>query len=88
MGYYIYASLENGDPQLEIVDADSKSTCLSWRYQSENSDKNYDKKEIQRLFRELLLLTCKQEINNYRVFGLQSIKNKEDSGCMKELIVA
>ena len=66
MGYYIYAWLENGNPQLQIIEAESKSICLSWSYQATNA--NYDSKEIQRLFRDLLLLTCKQEMGNYRIF--------------------
>ncbi|NOR69082.1 MAG: hypothetical protein GQ532_05215 [Methylomarinum sp.] len=69
MGYYLYAWLENGKPQLQIVEAKSKSICLSWSYQA--TDKNCDRKEIQRLFRNLLLLTCKQEIGNYRVFEVK-----------------
>ena len=45
MGYYIYAWLENEKPQLQIIEAESKSICLSWSYQA--TDANYDKKEIQ-----------------------------------------
>ncbi|MEN8132337.1 MAG: hypothetical protein ABFS45_19590 [Pseudomonadota bacterium] len=69
MGYYIYAWLENGNPQLQIIEAESKSICLSWSYQA--TDANYDNKEIQRLFRDLLLLTCKQEMGNYRIFEVK-----------------
>ena len=69
MGYYIYAWLESGNPQLQIIEAESKSICLSWSYQA--TDANHDKKEIQRLFRDLLLLTCKQEMGNYRIFEVK-----------------
>lgn len=69
MGYYIYAWLEHGNPQLQIIEAESKSICLSWSYQATNT--KYDSKEIQRLFKNLLLLTCKQEMRNYRVFEVK-----------------
>ncbi len=71
MGYYINAWIENGSPQLQIIDAYSKSVCLSWGYTTANNVNTYDKKEIQRLFKELLLLTCKQQMTNYRVFELK-----------------
>ena len=73
MGYYINAWIENGAPQLQIIDAHSKSVCLSWSYSVTNRAKTDDKKEIQRLFRELLLLTCKQEVSNYRVFEVRPL---------------
>ena len=66
MSYHIYAWLEKGIPHLQIKDSESKSTYLSWSYQTTES--NYDKQEIQRLFRELILLTCKQKMDNYRIF--------------------
>lgn len=69
MGYHLYAWLENGKPQLQIIDAQTKSICLSWSYQE--TKRNGDVKEIQRLFRDLLLLTCKQELGNYRVFEVK-----------------
>ncbi len=79
MGYYIYAWLEKGKPQLQIIDAKSNSVCLSWSYQLSINEKNGDKKAIQRLFRQLLLLTCKQELSNYRVFEMRPITNKQTS---------
>ncbi len=77
MGYYIYASLENGAPHLTVVDADTQCTCLDWEYQSpqEESELN-QKREIQSLFRELLLLTCKQEAKNTRLFALKPVETK------------
>jgi hypothetical protein len=70
MNFHIYAWLENGLPRLEIVETQSGSTYLSWRYKEEADENNKpkDKKEIQRLFKELLLLTCKQEMKNCRLF--------------------
>ena len=61
MGYYIYAWLEHGDPRLRVVDAQSGSVCLCWDYSTATRKQASDKKEIQRLFRDLLLLTCRQE---------------------------
>lgn len=68
MSYHINAWLEDGDPRLEILDAHSKSVCMSWSYKSRESLERKDKTEIQRLFRELILLTCKQMVANCRVF--------------------
>ena len=76
MGYYIYAWLENGNPQLQIVDAQSKSVCVSWSYHALDDAKTDDKKEIQSLFRDLLLLTYKQEMSNYRIFEAKPATNE------------
>lgn len=74
MGYYIYAWLEEGNPNLEIVDAESKRTCMRWAYSEARHKGNVaDKNEIQKLFRQLLLLTCQQELSNCRVFGMQDV---------------
>jgi hypothetical protein len=83
MGYYIYAWLEEGNPNLEIVDAESKRTCMRWAY-SEGESKpdarwSSDKNEIQKLFRQLLLLTCQQEFSNCRVFGMQDVFGDSDA---------
>ncbi|MBU2865072.1 hypothetical protein QWZ13_14645 [Reinekea marina] len=68
MSYHINAWLENGVPQLQVIDAQTKRVCMNWSYQSESEPSEQQKHEIQRLFRELLLLTCKQDIANCRVF--------------------
>lgn len=68
MGYYIYAWFEDYNPQLQIIDAQSGSVCVNWRYHDRKQGFLSDKKELQRLFRDLLLLTCKQEMNNCRLF--------------------
>lgn len=68
MSYHINAWLEDGHPRLEIVDAHSKSVCMSWSYKSRAGLEGKDKTEIQRLFRELILLTCKQMVTNCRIF--------------------
>ena len=78
MSYHINAWLEDGDPRLEIVDAHSKSVCMSWSYKSRAGLERKDKAEIQRLFRELILLTCKQMITNCRVFETSpNLKDRE-----------
>ena len=69
MGYQIEAYLDAGKPALKIYDISKKDLCLSWRYQGECKDPE-SHSEIQRLFRELLLLTCKQDLHNVRVFNL------------------
>mgnify|MGYP003672118201 FL=1 len=68
MSYHINAWLEDGEPQLQIVDAQSKAVCVSWSYKASKETRSKDGYEIQRLFRKLLLLTCKQEMANCRVF--------------------
>jgi hypothetical protein len=65
MGYLIYASLLEGKPKLEIKDADSERTCMSWSYEPEQRDDAVDKQEFQRLFRDLLLLSCKQKLTEH-----------------------
>ncbi|MCI0667797.1 MAG: hypothetical protein L0Y43_07065, partial [Methylococcaceae bacterium] len=73
MGYYIYAWLEHGDPRLRVVDARTGSICLHWDYHDAGRSNASDKKEIQRLFRDLLLLTCRQESQNIRLFNIHPI---------------
>lgn len=70
MSFQIYAWLDNGQPRLQIIETLSGVTYLSWRYQEEagKNSKPKDKKEIQRLFKDLILLTCKQEMQNCRLF--------------------
>lgn len=78
MGYYIYAWLEHGDPRLRVIDAQTGSTCLRWDYHDSGPSNPNDKKEIQRLFRELLLLTCRQESRNIRFFNIRPIRKSLD----------
>jgi hypothetical protein len=73
MGYYIYAWLEHGNPRLRVVDIRTGSTCLRWDYRNSGRTNFNDKKEIQRLFRDLLLLTCRQENQNIRMFNIRPI---------------
>lgn len=68
MSFHINAWLENGEPQLQIIDAQSRNVCMSWSYKPKSGTDQSNKNEIQKLFRELLLLTCKQEMSNCRVF--------------------
>ncbi len=69
MGYQIEAYLDRGRPVLKIYDATEKALCLNWTYQGEIAQGEMAS-EIHRLFRELLLLTCKQDLHNVRVFNL------------------
>jgi len=69
MVYQIEAFLDQGKPALKIYDAAEQSLCLSWTYHGDATEKN-SRQEVQRLFRQLLLLTCKQDIHNVRVFNL------------------
>ncbi len=73
MGFYIYAWLDDANPRLQIIDAQSGSICVSWSYRGVakngvNKNRDTDKNEIKRLFRDLILLTCQQEMNNSRIF--------------------
>lgn len=70
VSFHIYAWLESGNPRLQVIEAQSGAIHFSWQYQEDKGSghKPKDKKEIQRLFQNLLLLTCKQEIKNCRLF--------------------
>ncbi|RLA24210.1 MAG: hypothetical protein DRQ61_01660 [Gammaproteobacteria bacterium] len=77
MSFHIYAWLENGIPRLQVIEAHSGAIYLSWRYQETNQDSQpKGKKEIQRLFKDLLLLTCKQEMKNCRLFKTEPDHNQ------------
>lgn len=69
MGYQIEAFLDKGKPSLKIYDIATKSLYLSWTYNNDNSESS-SHKEVHDLFRQLLLLTCKQDICNVRVFNI------------------
>ncbi len=70
MSFHIYAWLENGLPRLRVIEAKSGTTYLSWHYQETEQDgQPKEPEEVQRLFKELLLLTCKQEMANCRIFS-------------------
>ena len=76
MGYYIYAWLERGEPRLRVTDAQTGSICLRWDYHKSGRLEFSDKKEIQRLFRDLLLLTCRQECQNVRFFNIRPVPER------------
>lgn len=69
MGFQIEAFLDDGKPSLKIYDIQRQCLCLSWTYSNSNSGPG-SQQEVHRLFRELLLLTCKQDMHNVRVFNL------------------
>ncbi len=59
MSLSINAWLENGEPHLQILDAESERVCLSWRL-SHEQETSCGKEALQKLFRELILLSVKQ----------------------------
>jgi hypothetical protein len=69
--YHIYASLHEGRPSLQIVDADSRRTCLDW----EISTDQHSADDIHALFRKLLLLTCRQKLRE----RLERQQNEEET---------
>jgi hypothetical protein len=71
MGYKIEAYLKDGKPNLKIYDLSHNKLCLSWCYAGE-PDKADSAQEVQRLFHDLLLLTCRQDLNNQRIFRLSA----------------
>ena len=58
-GYLIYAKLHDGRPVLEVVDAQSQQLCLSWDCPSVHEASAHD---VQKLFRQLMLLSCRQNL--------------------------
>jgi len=69
MGYRIYAWLDDGRPTLRIVDARSNTECLNWRLQSEDASPSGGQKAVQSLFRDLLLLSCRQRLGEMPSLG-------------------
>ena len=67
MSWHIHAWLKDGKPCLEIVDADSGSVHLQWS----GNDQPQGGRDVQQLFRELLLLSCQQDLRNGRLFSAQ-----------------
>lgn len=59
-GYFIYASVHDGKPQLQVVDADSSETCLNWSGKEDQPQPS--DQDLQELFRRLLLLSCRQKL--------------------------
>lgn len=72
----------------QIVDAQSQSICVTWSYHDPDSGDRSDKKEIQRLFRDLLLLTCKQRANNCRLFKVEPVNEDRTELVFDELAQA
>lgn len=69
MGYQIEAYIDDGKPSLKIWDIKHHSLCLDWTYSnSEIADSEVLQKEVHQLFRQLLLLTLKDDVSNVRVF--------------------
>jgi hypothetical protein len=72
MGYRIEAFLDDGKPSLNIFEIDHNTPCLSWTF-NEEVNHQHSEGELHRLFRKLLLLTCKQDLSNVRMFSLAKI---------------
>lgn len=70
MSWHIYAWLEAGRPRLQVTEAQTESPVLDWTCRSAG-DAQGDDRELKRLFRELILLSCKQEAANVRLFELK-----------------
>lgn len=69
MGYRIEAFLNKGKPSLKIYEINQTNPCLTWTF-NEKVSEEHSEGELHRLFRKLLLLTCKQDISNVRMFSL------------------
>ncbi|MET1257361.1 hypothetical protein [Aliikangiella maris] len=69
MGYQIEAFLNDGKPSLKIYDSKRELLYLSWTYH-ETPDEHQLPQAIHELFRDLLLLSCKQDIHNIQQFNL------------------
>lgn len=68
MSYDIDASLENGEPRLHIIDADSGAVRLAWHYRKKDLDETkhiqtyLEEVAVKELFRELFLLSCSRKV--------------------------
>lgn len=67
MSYHIFASVCDGLPSLVIRDSVSGEIVLRWKGSGVTSALQGEP-ETRRLFRELLLLSCRQELANTRIF--------------------
>ncbi len=72
MSFHIFATVDHGTPDLVIRNAITGRTVLRWRGCNASADS-----ETRRLFRELILLSCCQEMSNARVF---SVATRESPG--------
>lgn len=70
MSWHINAWLEAGRPRLQVTEAGSQNPVLDWTCRSGDAQVD-DPCELKRLFRELILLSCKQEAANVRVYELK-----------------
>lgn len=76
MGYHIHAWLENGQPRLKILDPLSNTVWLEWSYEGWQSETPAARREVQRLFRDLLLLSCRQNCSAIRKFSVKVVSPK------------
>jgi len=62
MSYTVNAWLEDGAPRLRLISTQSGSASLTWDFPKEviNQEALY-KQEMQKLFKQLLLLACVDE---------------------------
>lgn len=69
MGYFINAWVDDGLPRLEIINSIDKRVCLSWVYERDAGASAVDANEVKRLFKQLIILTCEQNIKSCRLFS-------------------
>lgn len=75
MYWHIHAWLEQGHPRLRICDAHSRTAVLDW---TGDPARAADRGSVQALFRDLILLSCRQDCANVRVFGLHGPSTPQD----------
>jgi hypothetical protein len=68
MSWHIHAWLEQGHPRLRICDARSETAVLDW---TGDLARDGDPRGLHALFHDLILLSCRQDCANVRVFGLR-----------------
>ncbi|MEZ5525041.1 MAG: hypothetical protein R3E62_08820 [Pseudomonadales bacterium] len=62
MSYTVNAWLEDGAPRLRLINSRSGDTSLTWDFPKEvQHQEQLYKQEMQKLFKQLLLLACADE---------------------------
>ena len=81
MSFHINACLVDGIPRLELFDSQTGDCRLQWQYNPDSPDHDAGGAEVQRLFHQLILLTCQQETANVRVFWTAEQDGHMLGGC-------
>jgi len=71
MSYDINAWLEDGEPRLQIIDADSGTVRLAWCYRKPKKDEvdaehDLERLAVKELFQELFLLSSLRAMQSHR----------------------